>query len=32
MLSIHLKHNHETHGIDTKIGLNYLKDNSINEN
>lgn len=32
MLPIQLKHNHETHGIDTKIGLDYLKDNSINEN
>lgn len=32
MLPIQLKHNHETHGIDTKIGLDYLKDNSISEN
>ncbi len=32
VLPIQLKHNHETHGIDTKIGLDYLKDNSINEN
>ena len=32
MLPIQLKHNHETHRIDTKIGLDYLKDNSINEN
>ena len=32
MLPIQLKHNHETHEIDTKIGLDYLKDNSINEN
>lgn len=32
MLPIQLKHNHETHKIDTKIGLDYLKDNSINEN
>ncbi len=32
MLPIQLKHNHETHNIDTKIGLEYLKDTSINEN
>ncbi len=32
MLPIQLKHNHETHGIDTKIGLEYLKDTTINEN
>ena len=32
MLPIQLKHNHEPHGIDTKIGLDYLKDNSISEN
>lgn len=27
-----IKHNHETHEIDTKLDLDYLKDNSINEN
>ena len=32
MLPIQLKHNHETHGIDTKIGLEYVKDTEINEN
>ncbi len=32
MLPIQLKHNSETGNIDTKIGLDYLKDNSINEN
>lgn len=32
MLPIQLKHNHETHGLDHKIGLDYLKDISINEN
>ena len=32
VLPMQLKHNHETHGIDTKIGLDYVKDNSINEN
>ena len=31
MLPIQLKHNHETHGIDTKIGLEYVKDITINE-
>lgn len=31
MLPIQLKHNNETGNIDTKIGLEYLKDNSINE-
>lgn len=32
MLPIQLKHNYENHGIDTKIGLDYLKGNSISEN
>lgn len=32
MLPIQLKHNHETHGIDTKIGLEYVKNTEINEN
>lgn len=32
MLPIQLKHNHETHEIDTKIGLDYVKDNFISEN
>lgn len=32
MLPIQLKHNHENHSIDTKIGLDYLDDNSINKN
>lgn len=32
MLPIQLKPNHKTYGIDTKIGLGYLKDNSISEN
>lgn len=31
MLPIQLKHNHETHGIDTKIGLEYVKDITVNE-
>ena len=31
MLPIQLKHNHETHGIETKIGVKYVKDNTINE-
>lgn len=31
MLPIQLKHNNETGNIDTKIGLDYLKDNSINK-
>lgn len=32
MLPIELKHNHKTHEIDTKIGLDYVKDNFISEN
>ncbi len=32
MLPIQLKHNHEAHSIDTKIGLDYVKNNTINEN
>ena len=31
MLPVQLKHNHETHGIETKIGVKYVKDNTINE-
>lgn len=31
MLPIQLKYNHETHNVDTKIGLDYLNNNSINE-
>lgn len=32
MLPIQLKHNDKTHDIDTKIGLEYVKDTSLNEN
>lgn len=32
MLPIQLKHNSETQNIDLKVGLDYLKDTSINEN
>ena len=31
MLPIQLKHNHETHGVDTKIGLEYVKGITINK-
>lgn len=32
MLPIQLKYNHNTHKIDTKIDLSYLKDNELKEN
>lgn len=32
ILPIQLKYNHKTKYVDTKIGLDYLKDNSISEN
>lgn len=31
MLPIQLKHNHETDAIDTKIGLDYMKDTTMQE-
>ena len=32
MLPIQLKHNHETHDIDKKIGLDYVKNTDIDSN
>ena len=32
MLPIQLKHNHETHDIDKKIGLDYVKNANIDSN
>ena len=32
MLPIQLKHNHETHNIDKKIGLEYVSDSNIDSN
>lgn len=32
MLPIQLKHNHDTHEVDTKIGLDYVKDNHLQDN
>ena len=32
MLPIQLKHNNDTHEVDTKIGLDYVKDNHLQDN